>query len=85
MRLINDDDSSSSKEYNYQYQPQAPNSVTLSTISQSSQKGLDRIGNDPRFAQMSLKVIFIFINESFRKYMKNESIQIEKAGVNTYV
>ena len=53
-----DEESSSDKEQNYQYDPQAPNSVTLSTISQSSCKGLPKIGDEARFSQMSLHKIY---------------------------
>ncbi len=57
--IFNESESSSSKEENYAYKPNVANSVTLSTISQSSQKDLPKIGDEPRFASMSMHKIFV--------------------------
>ncbi|CAI2374870.1 unnamed protein product [Moneuplotes crassus] len=54
-----DNDSNSSKEDTYTYIPQVANSVTLSTISQSSHRDIPKIGDEERFNLMSLHRVYI--------------------------
>lgn len=61
-KKVKDDESSSSKEFDKNYSKyywSAPNSATLSTVSQSSQKILPKFGDHERFSKLSVHKVFV--------------------------